>query len=149
MRTARSVAVAIALLGLTACGGGDDEGEEAVSADTALSLELTEQNGSQQSGTATLTPVGDERTKIEMELTNPPGVPQPAHVHPGPCDDLGDPVAALANVVRGRSETTVPLSFAELRRGDLVVHAHKSEREYEISVACAPIPEAGESLSSK
>jgi hypothetical protein len=143
MRTARSVAVALALLGLAACGGDDDEDEAVVAGETALSLELTEQNGSGQSGTATLTPVGDERTKIVMELSNPPAVPQPAHVHPGPCDDLGDPVAALANVVRGRSETTVPLSFAELRRGDLVVHAHKSEREYSISVACEPIPEAG------
>jgi hypothetical protein len=142
MRTARSVAVAIALLGLGACGGSDDE-DEAGGADTALSLELMEQNGSGQSGTATLTPVGDERTKIVMELSNPPAVPQPAHVHPGPCDDLGDPVAALANLVRGRSETTVPLSFAELRRGDLVVHAHKSEREFPTSVACAPIPDAG------
>jgi hypothetical protein len=144
MRAARSVAVAIAfLLGLGACGGGDDEEGEAVGADTALSLELMEQNGSGQSGTATLTPVGDERTKIVMELSNPPAVPQPAHVHPGPCGDLGDPVAALVNVVRGRSETTIPLSFAELRRGDLVVHAHKSEREYSVSVACAPIPEGG------
>jgi hypothetical protein len=143
MRTARSVAVALALLGLAACGGGDDEDEAVVAGETALSLELTEQNGSGQSGTATLTPAGDERTKIVMELSNPPAVPQPAHVHPGPCDDLGDPVAALANVVRGRSETTVPLSFAELRRGDLVVHAHKSEREFSTSVACAPIPEAG------
>lgn len=143
MRTARSVAVAVALLGLAGCGGGDDEDEAVVAGDTALRLELTEQNGSGQSGTATLTPVGDDRTKIVMELSNPPAVPQPAHVHPGPCDDLGDPVAALANVVRGRSETTVPLSFAEVRRGDLVVHAHKSEREYSISVACAPVPEAG------
>jgi hypothetical protein len=143
MQTARAVAVALALLGLAACGGGDDEDEAAVAGETALSLELTEQNSSGQSGTATLTPVGDERTKIVMELSNPPAVPQPAHVHPGPCDDLGDPVAALANVVGGRSETTVPLSFAELRRGDLVVHAHKSEREYSISVACAPIPKAG------
>jgi hypothetical protein len=143
MRTARSVAVAVALLGLAACGGDDDEGEAVVAGETALSLELTEQNGSGQSGTATLTQAGEERTKIVMELSNPPAVPQPAHVHPGPCDDLGDPVAALANVVRGRSETTVPLSSAELRRGDLVVHAHKSEREYSISVACAPIPEAG------
>jgi hypothetical protein len=143
MRTAGSVAVALALLGLAACGGDNDEDEAGAAGDTALSLQLTEQNGSGQSGTATLTPVGDERTKIVMELSKPPSVPQPAHVHPGPCDDLGDPVAALANVVRGRSETTVPLSFTELRRGDLVVHAHKSEREYSISVACAPIPEAG------
>jgi hypothetical protein len=141
MRTARWIAVVIALLALGACGGEGDE-EETASGDSALRLELGEQNGSGQSGTATLTSVDDERTRIVMELSNPPSVPQPAHVHPGPCDDLGDPVAGLANVVRGRSETTVPLSFAELRRGDLVVHAHKSEKEFSISVACAPIPEA-------
>jgi hypothetical protein len=141
MRTARSVAVVIALLSLGACGGGDDE-ERAARGDSVLRLELDEQNGSGQSGTATLTAVGDERTRIVMELSNPPSVPQPAHVHPGPCDDLGDPVAGLTNVVRGRSVTNVPLSFAELRRGDLVVHAHKSEKEFSISVACAPIPEA-------
>jgi hypothetical protein len=141
MRTARWVAVVIALLALGACGGEDDE-EEAASGGSALRLELGEQNGSGQSGTATLTAVGDERTRIVMELSNPPSVPQPAHVHPGPCDDLGGPVAGLANVVRGRSVTTVPLSFSELRRGDLVVHAHKSEKEFSISVACAPIPEA-------
>jgi hypothetical protein len=141
MRTARWIAVVLALLALGACGGGDDE-EESAGGDTALRLELGEQNGSGQSGTATLTAVDDERTRIVMDLSNPPSVPQPAHVHPGPCDDLGDPVAGLTNVVRGRSETTVPLSFTELRRGDLVVHAHKSEKEYSISVACAPIPEA-------
>jgi hypothetical protein len=141
MRKARSVAVVIALLALGACGGGDDE-EGAASGDSAVRLELDEQNGSGQSGTATLTAVGDDRTRIVMKLSNPPSVPQPAHVHPGPCDDLGDPVAGLTNVVRGRSVTTVPLSFAELRRGDLVVHAHKSEKEFSISVACAPIPEA-------
>jgi hypothetical protein len=141
MRTARWIAVVIALLALGACGGEDDE-EEAASGGSALRLELGEQNGSGQSGTATLTAVGDEQTRIVMELSNPPAVPQPAHVHPGPCDDLGDPVAGLTNVVGGRSQTTVPLSFGELRRGDLVVHAHKSEKEYSISVACAPIPEA-------
>jgi hypothetical protein len=143
VRTARWVPLVIALLVLGACGGGDEEDAEVGGAATALLLELKEQNGSGQSGTATLTPLGDERTKIVMQLSNPPAVPQPAHVHPGPCNDLGDPVAALANVVRGRSETTVPLSLAELRRGDLVVHAHKSEREYSISVACAPILQAG------
>ena len=141
MQTATAVAVAVAVLGVGACGG-DAENDDDVKG-SAMTLELKEQNSSGQSGTATLTPVDDERTRIVMQLSNPPAVPQPAHVHPGPCDDLGDPVAALANVVRGRSATTVPLSFAELRRGDLVVHAHKSEKEYDISVVCAPIPGTG------
>jgi hypothetical protein len=122
--------VAGALL-LAGCGGGD-----------GLTLELAEQNGSGQAGSATLTPVGDGRTRIVMELSNAPEVAQPAHVHPGPCDDLGPPVAGLESLVDGRSETIVPLSLAELQAGGLVVHAHKSDAEFEISVACAPIPES-------
>ena len=47
-----------------------------------------------------------------------------------------------ALLLDGRSETIVPLSLAELQAGGLVVHAHKSDAEFEISVACAPIPES-------
>lgn len=118
-------------LGLVACGGGDDSG---------LTLQLAQENGSGQSGTATLTPAGDGGTTIVLELSNPPEAPQPAHVHPGPCGDLGDPIAGLQNLVDGRSESTVSMSLDDLRTGNLVVHAHKSEAEFEISVACAPIP---------
>ena len=118
-------------LGLAACGGGSDSG---------LTLQLAQEKGSGQSGTATLTPAGDGRTTVVLELSNPPDAPQPAHVHPGPCGDLGDPIAGLENLVAGRSETTVSMSLDELRTGGLVVHAHKSEAEFEISVACAPIP---------
>lgn len=110
--------------------------------DGALTLELVEQNGSGQSGTATLTPVGDGSTRIVLELSNAGDVAQPAHAHPGRCDDLGPPVAGLESLVAGRSETIVPLSLSELQAGGLVVHAHKSDAEFEISVACAPIPES-------
>lgn len=127
----RWLAAALIPLGLAACGGGSE---------SALTLQLAQENSSGQSGTATLTPAGDGRTTIVLELSNPPGAPQPAHVHPGPCGDLGDPIAGLENVIAGRSETTVSMSLDELRSGELVVHAHKSEAEVEISVACAPIP---------
>lgn len=119
------------LLGLPACGGGDEAG---------LELRLAEQNGSGQSGSATLTPTGEGRTTIVIELASAPAEPQPAHVHDGTCDDIGDVVAPLESLVEGASETTVPLPLEELRRGDLIVHAHKSEAELDVSVACAPIP---------
>lgn len=122
-----------------ACGGSD--GDE--SGGGILSLDLTEENGSGQSGTAVISPVDAGRARIVMEIDHPPNVPQPAHVHPGPCGDIGDPVAALESLVDGHSETIVPMSVAELRRGGLVVHAHKSEAEFEISVACVEIPAAG------
>lgn len=127
----RWLVAALIPLGLTACGGGGDSG---------LTLQLAQENGSGQSGTATLTPADDGSTTIVVELTNPPDAPQPAHVHPGSCGDLGDPIAGLQDVVDGHSETTVSLSLLELQSGDLVIHAHKSEAEFDVSVACAPIP---------
>jgi hypothetical protein len=122
-----------------ACGGsGSDEG-----AGGTVRLELAEQNESGQSGTAVISPVDGERTRIVMEVDHPPGLPQPAHVHPGRCGDLDDPIAALESLVNGRSETIVPMSVADLQRGGLVVHAHKSEAEFDVSVVCAAIPSAG------
>ena len=129
-----SLAVAVA-----ACGGSDsDEGAKGT-----LRLELAEESESGQSGTAIISPVDGETTRIVMEIDHPPDLPQPAHVHPGPCGNLGDPIAALESLVDGRSETVVPMSLAELQRGGLVVHAHKSEAEFEVSVVCAAIPAAG------
>jgi hypothetical protein len=126
---------AAVLLGGVGCGGdGDDAGEG-----DELTLELAQQNGSEQEGTATFTPLGVGRTRIVMELTNPPDVSQPAHVHSGTCDDLGDPVIALSDVEEGRSETEASASLEQLVEDELVIHAHKSEAEFDVSVACAPI----------
>ena len=126
------------LLPLAACGGSDDaEADEG-----SLRLELVEQNGSGQAGTATLTPSGDGTTAVAVELDNPPGQPQPAHVHAGTCDDIGDVVAPLESLTDGASESNVPLTLAELERGGLIVHAHKSEAEFDVSVACSAIPES-------
>jgi Cu/Zn superoxide dismutase len=139
MFEARLVAVVLAaagLIGVAGCGGGSDD-ETAGAAD--LTLQLVEQNSSGQDGTATFTSLAGGRTRIVLELTNPPEVPQPAHVHSGTCDDLGDPVVALTSVEDGTSDTEVERSLEELEQGDLVVHAHKSEAEYDVSVACAPI----------
>lgn len=130
----------LAPFALAGCGGGDEAG---ASAAEGITVELAEEKSSGQSGTATLTPVGDTKTRVVVTLSNPPDVPQPSHVHPGSCGDLGDPVAALANVVGGKAETVVDMSLAELQRGGLVVHAHKSEEEYDVSVACGEIPKPG------
>jgi Cu/Zn superoxide dismutase len=138
MREARLLAAGFALVvWLAACGGGGDSAEP-----PTLELQLSEQSGSGQSGTATLTEVDGDRTRIVIELANPPQTPQPSHVHPGSCDDLGPPVAGLSNVVDGKAETVVDMTLDELRTGKLVVHAHKSAQEYDTSVACVRIPAA-------
>lgn len=133
------------LLAVTALAGGvrcGDEADDASAGADELRLQLVEQASSGQAGTATFTSLGDGRTRIMLELTNPPDVPQPAHVHSGSCDDLGDPVVALSSVAAGRSETEAQMSLEQLAQGDLVIHAHKSEAEYDVSVACAPIERA-------
>lgn len=136
-RWATAVLVAAGLIaGVAGCGGGSDSGSAGVA---DLTLQLAEQNSSTQDGTATFTSVGGGRTRIVLELTNPPDVPQPAHVHSGTCDNLGDPVVALTSVEDGTSETNVEMSLEQLEQGELVIHAHKSEAEYDVSVACAPI----------
>lgn len=127
----------VAVVVLIGCGG-DGNGEDVAGA-RALTLELAAQNGSGQSGTAQLTADG-EKTRIVVELANSPDVAQPSHVHEGTCDEIGDVIAPLENVVDGRAESVVDMSLAELQRGGLIVHAHKSEAEYDTSVACAEIP---------
>jgi hypothetical protein len=143
VRVFRAVGVAgllsaAVLAGVVGCGG---DGEEA-SAGADVTLELAEQESSGQEGTATFTSLGGGRTRIVLELTNPTDIPQPAHVHDGSCDDLGDPVVALNDVRDGRSETEAEMSLERLQQGDLVIHAHKSDAEFDVSVACAPVVRA-------
>jgi hypothetical protein len=136
-RKGYAVAALLVVLALPGCGGGE---EEAAAGAEELTLTLAEQAGSGQSGTATLTADGDEGTRVVVELSNPPGPSQPSHVHSGTCDDIGAVVAPLESVEGGNAESVVPMSLKELQRGDLIVHAHKSEAESKVSVACAEIP---------
>ena len=138
MGMAGVLAAAVLVWGV-GCGGDDGD---AAGGDDELTLELAAQNGSEQEGTATFTPLGVGRTRIVMELTNPPDVSQPAHVHSGSCDDLGDPVIALSDLEDGRSETEAPVSIDQLVDDEVVIHAHKSEAEFDVSVACAPVEQA-------
>jgi hypothetical protein len=130
------VAATLTAAGCGSSDGGAGSGDEGP---LVLELELSEENGSGQGGRATFTSLGVGRTRIVLELTNPPPVPQPAHVHSGSCGDLGQPVIALTDVEGGRSVTVTETPFEELQRPGLVIHAHKSEAEYDVSVACAPL----------
>ena len=128
------VLVVASLVAVVGCGGSDSAPDS-----DRLNLDLVEQIDSGQSGTATFERLDDGGTLIVLELTNPPDVAQPAHVHFGTCDDLGDPLVPLTAVEDGRSETETQTSLERLQEGDLVIHAHKSDAEYDVSVACAPV----------
>jgi hypothetical protein len=156
-RTALSILIATAALGLVGagCGGGDDEGAggatateatttEATSSEAgeSITVDLAEQNGSGESGTATLTPDG-ESTKVSLELTGgPAGTPQPAHIHDGTCAKLGDVVYPLTNVEDGKSETMVNAPLSELMSKDYAVNVHESEPKVQNYVSCGDIPKS-------
>jgi len=127
------VAMAVAALGLAAaCGGGED----------SASVQLSEQGGSGQSGTATFAAQGDKMT-VTIELSNPAAGRQPSHIHEGTCENPNpQPAFPLDNVEGGKAETTVDVSLEDLlSNGHYYVNVHQSEAEIETVVACGQIEE--------
>ena len=110
----------------------------------AVTVRLREQNKSKESGTARLTPQGDQ-TKVEISLKGAPkGVPQPAHIHDGTCAKLdAKPKHGLDNVVDGKSTTTVPVKLDELLKGRNAINVHKSADDLKTYVACGNIRKTG------
>jgi hypothetical protein len=103
-------------------------------------LQLQELSGSGVTGSVTLTPVGEARTEVEVQV-EPAGHPDmPAHIHPGTCEELvPQPRYPLANVVDGRSSTEVAASLAELLGGDLALNLHASNQEMGVYTACVDL----------
>src|SRR5215218_2696529 len=101
-------AVAVILLLLAGCGGSSSE---SAGSEEEIVIPLEEENGSGESGTATLTAVGDQ-TRIVLEVQSRSATPvaprQPAHVHKGSCAELDPtPAYALNDVKGGKSTSTV------------------------------------------
>lgn len=135
------VALAIPVAG---CGGDDEEAAETPTATEgeageSVMIELAEQNGSGESGTATLEAVSSGMVRVTIELENAPAEPQPAHIHSGSCAELGDVVYPLTNVEGGSSETDVAVSLEELQGGEFAVNVHQSEADIGTYVACGDI----------
>ncbi len=99
---------------------------------------LVAENGSGETGTVVLTPMGAQ-TKVDIALVGAPaGVAQPAHVHVGPCASLNPkPSYGLASVTNGVSETVISVSMATLLATPFAVNVHKSPTEAGIYVSCA------------
>jgi hypothetical protein len=101
---------------------------------------LAAQNGSGETGTVTLTAVGD-KTRVDVALVGAPAdTPQPAHVHPGPCAKLdAKPKYPLTPVVDGFSTSMVDAPISALTAGDFAVNVHKSTTEVAKYVACGDL----------
>lgn len=151
-------AVVLFAIGVASCGGSDTESVEATVTEAAgdvteaagsiaedvaggVEVALSEQNGSGESGTATLSVNDDGSLHVVLALTGGAAdVEQPAHIHAGTCAELDpQPAFPLANVLNGSSETDVQVTVDELAAGSYAINVHKSEAEAETYVACGDI----------
>ena len=109
----------------------------------SVTVPVHAQNKSGESGTARLTPEGDQ-TKVEISLKGAAKAgSQPAHIHDGSCKKLDPkPKYGLSNVENGKSTTTVPVRLDQLTGGNLAINVHKSAEDLKTYVACGDIKKA-------
>lgn len=121
----------------------------------SLTIQLSEQNKSGESGTATLTEENG-KTKVVLALSKITAdiLPlQPAHIHQGTCAKIGAVDYPLTGVFNGSSETVVNATFDELTGGgvDRAINVHQSQQKANVYVACGDLTmqRGGESTSEK
>ena len=138
LRTAL-VLIFAATLVLAGCGGdGDEFGGD-------VAVPLVTQNDSGQDGEATLSEVNSDTTRVVLEVSNPPGDPQPAHIHRGSCENLDpEPAYGLENVVDGKSTTEVNVAIEDLVDKGFAINVHKSAEEVEVYVSCGDIEDVAQ-----
>ncbi len=115
-------------------------GTSAMMASHGLAVMLSEENGSKESGKATLAGSGN-KTTVTISLTgeNTTGK-QPAHIHVGPCPKVGAVKYPLSDVVLGKSITVVDAPLSSLTAGNLAINVHESAANIGNYVACGNIP---------
>jgi hypothetical protein len=132
------ILVFAATLVLAGCGGDEEFGGD-------VAVPLVTQNDSGQDGEATLSEVNSDTTRVVLEVSNPPGDPQPAHIHRGSCENLDpQPAYGLENVVDGKSTTEVKVATEDLVGKGFAVNVHKSADEAQVYVACGDIEEVAQ-----
>jgi hypothetical protein len=102
------LAAALALAAAGCGSDGDDGAEDSAAGGEAVTVDLAEQNGSGETGTAMLEPAGEGMTRVVLSVEGAPTNPQPAHIHSGSCAELGDVVHGLENVTDGRGRPAPP-----------------------------------------
>lgn len=105
-----------------------------------ITVQLTPQNNSGESGTATLSEDGP-KTKVAVEVKGAPaGVAQPLHVHKGTCANLDPkPIYGLTTLTNGKSETTIDVPLSTLETGGFAINGHKSAQDVKTYVFCGNI----------
>ncbi len=105
-----------------------------------VTIQLMEENGSGQTGTAIITGTEDGKIMVTIELSNGTSVAQPVHIHKGTCANLDPkPAYPLTSLTNGVSDTMVDVSMETLMTGEYAINAHKSAAEASVYVACGNI----------
>jgi hypothetical protein len=116
-----------------------------IGGDPSRSVAANERDQSGVNGTVTMVQLGDHRTRVEIQVTQPAGADMPAHIHLGVCggDVTPQPKYPLTNVRGGRSVTEVPVAVTELETISHVVNIHQSNDRLDVVVACAQLSWTG------
>lgn len=119
----------------------------AAAATSTLTVPMTAQNGSGETGTATLTQNGADMTVVIALKGAPATTLQPVHIHTGTCAKLGDVYKPLLpGVVNGNLTYTVKgLTIDQLLAGTFAINVHESADNIGKYVSCGNIakPSAG------
>jgi hypothetical protein len=108
-----------------------------------VSVTMNAQNGSGESGTATLTAKGANTLVVISLKGEPAEAKQPAHIHPGSCAKLNPiPKYPLTDVYDGKSTTTVTQTLSDLDTGHFAINVHASAANLKKYVSCGDIPVA-------
>jgi hypothetical protein len=109
-------------------------------AQSPVTVKLSEQNKSGETGTATITPQGN-KTEIVLQLDGAPaGTAQPAHIHNGSCAKLDPkPRIPLQNVTDGKSTTMLDMPMKKVLSGGGAINVHKSTEDLKTYVACGDL----------
>jgi Cu/Zn superoxide dismutase len=103
-----------------------------------LTIPISAQNNSGETGTATITDV-DGGVLVKVSITGEPsGASQPTHIHQGTCAKLNPvPYKPLTDTVDGASVTTVKgITVAQLKNGAYAINVHLSAADLGHYVAC-------------
>jgi plastocyanin len=111
-----------------------------------LTIDLGEENESGQSGSALLTPRGED-TEVWLSLSDGAMESSAVHIHSGQCGDtLGGVEHPLTNIENGTSGTLLEgVALASLLTGGFAINSHNAQ-DSNIYTACGNLPETDVSV---
>jgi Cu/Zn superoxide dismutase len=108
-----------------------------------LVVPLKAENGSGETGTATLQDTPDGVIVVLSLAGGNAAGPQPVHIHDGSCAKLGGVKYPLKSIAAGASSTTVPkVTIAMLQSGTYAINVHQSPSAAGTYVACGDLAPA-------